>query len=295
VYVGQSGGRLACFGVEPNALWSAKLSNDGELACAPLVEPGRVYAVATDGAVVSIAPSDGGIAWRTALGAKVNVAASRSNDGILVATDDGRVHLVDSGTGAVRGAWPAGPRPSGGVVLVGSTIAVGTADGRIRLLDYRSARTDERFVTLGVRPSGLAVHRDVLFAAGDDGTLVGLEMPAARTLYRIAGGSIAWPRPVVGNGRILSDVAGRLAALDPRTGAVLATCSRATAPMGAPAISGTRVAAAMRDGSVVSLRADDLSLEWLWPGDGGAPSLAASEGVVFAVVGRKLFRFPIAP
>lgn len=309
VYVPLPGARVASVGADESKDWIVSIASPGEILFTPHVDPSGIVVVTNDGTVAVLDPEDGHIVWYRALGVPARVPPAVGSRGFFVATDDNRVRLLDRPGGEVRSEWKLAGRPVGAVAVAEPALAVGLSDGRIQMIDMSSPRNEERTLKFGVLVAGMLFFDDVLVAAGDDGRITGFEWQTGRVLWDSPGGRIAAPRPTVVGERIVVDRGGRVTALDPHTGRVLATADQSLEPAGALAREGNRIIAALHDGSVVSLRAEDMSCEWRWPGlSGGAlalkgkdikgavapkaiPTVAASDTLAVAVVDGKIFRF----
>jgi len=201
------------------------------------------------------------------------------------------VRLFEATDGRIVREWAAGPRPSGSIAVTPQAIAVGTADRRIRLLDPTRGDAEDRWIHFGAPVSGLTYRQDALFAAGDDGRLASFDVATATRLFELPGGRIAWPRPVALGDKVLVDLEGRLVAIEPRTGRVLAKCPITTEPAGGPVVAGNFVVLPLRDGTISCLRAEDLTVEWTWSGVGVVPSVGAAKSLIAGVAGSSLVRF----
>lgn len=291
VYVPLVSARVAAFGEGPDPRWVARVSTDGEILFTPVVEPGRVFVATTDGTVACLDPVDGHPVWRANVRSPVRVSLLRAPQGVFAAADDGSVRLFDAADGRLLREWGTGPRPSGGLVVTPQAIAIGTADRRIRLLDPNRGDADDRWIPFGAPVSGLAFRQDAILAAGDDGRIASFDSASGQKLFELPGGRIAWPRPVASGNRVLVDLEGRLAAVEPRTGRVIVKCAVTTEPAGAPVIAGAWVVLPLRDGTISCLRAEDLSVEWTWSGVSVVPSVGAAKGLIAGVAGSSLVRF----
>ncbi len=287
------GGRLAAFldGDEPR--WTATFPTQGEFRFVAVFDEARLLAVASDGFLACVDVETGQLLWSLRTPERVPVAPVASQEGFLVATEDGRVRLLEPAAGSVLREWRSGPRPSGPIALFGATLAIGGTDGSVRLLDASNPRLEERSFAIGVPVAGLAFSDPILLATGDDGRAVGYDPAKSAEVFRTSGARVARPLPIVADGRFLFDRSGRLCAVEPATGRVLATSTLGSEPQGSPLVAGDRVFVTLRDGAVLALRRDDLSTVWRWPGTGAPMTLAADREELFALGDGKLLRFRI--
>jgi tetratricopeptide (TPR) repeat protein len=308
VYIPLAGARLACYSPDGKSNWIVSVASAGEIQFSPHADRHGVLVITSDGVVTHLAHEAGQMLWHRSYGAEIRVPPAMSNNNFLLATDDGRVRFVQRETGNVTREWKTAGRQIVAIAAAAPTMAAGLLDGRIQIFDMDSQRTDEKFLNFGAPVSGMLIVDDVLVAAGDDGRITGYEWTTGRILWDAPGGRIASPRPVLMGERIVVDRGGRITAIDPHTGAILATASETLEPTGTPARAGDQVIVSLRNGTVASLKLSDLSVLWQWPGAAGgmlnaaadktrpvAPRLiakvAASDTTTIAVADGKLFKF----
>jgi outer membrane protein assembly factor BamB len=112
-------------------------SPSGRSLAVPVVEDqggsARIWVAGLDGDVVQLDASDGGVKWRTPLGASSRVGPVKASDTLYVATADSRVVALDAATGSAKWAVPTGGSPTAPLV-VGGRIIVGTREGELLAL-----------------------------------------------------------------------------------------------------------------------------------------------------------------
>jgi outer membrane protein assembly factor BamB/tetratricopeptide (TPR) repeat protein len=302
------GGRVAAFGPGHESLWTNGYSAGGEIAFPPVIADDSIYIGTTDGVVACVGAADGGLRWKIEAGGSLSVPFVLAGSGLIVASGDGRVRILDPNTGERRSEWRAGSRPAGSMAMNGTHLFVGTSEGRVRILDINNPRGEEKGMAFGSPVAAVVLADDTLVVSGDDGRIVGFEIATGKLVWETPGGRIASPKPVLSRGRILVDREGRIVAMDPRSGAVLASAPDTLdpTPTGSLASGNGVVLAALRDGTAAALRESDLAVIWRWPGPAGGSlgiatsrkdvplaSVAASGDSGVAVVGKQFFRFDL--
>ncbi|HKE01878.1 MAG TPA: DUF4388 domain-containing protein [Planctomycetota bacterium] len=292
-FVPIAGGRIAAMGPAMEPLWTTRVTSGGEILAAPLAEKDRLYVGTTDGAVCCVDAAKGEVVWRAEAGSSIRVPIVRSPLGLIAALDDGRVVAVDD-RGAIRKEWTGATRPAGGIATSSKHVAIGLSDGRVRLIPIDPTR-EELALPLGAPVTGIALATERIVAACDDGRVAAFALPSGERLFESAGGRIAHPHPHLVGARLLVELDGKIARADASTGKVAARAELASEPGGPPALAGSRLVVPLRDGSVACLRADDLGIEWTWPGESALANVSADGNAFVAVVGKRCMRFSQRP
>ncbi|MBI3820788.1 MAG: PQQ-binding-like beta-propeller repeat protein [Planctomycetes bacterium] len=311
VYIPLAGSRIAAFENNETPAWIVSIASSGEVISAPRPEKDGLIVATSDGVIAKLSYDDGHALWHRRLNSGIRVSPITSGAGVLAATDDGRVRLLDRSTGEIRREWRSHARPTGAIAISEPALAVGLPDGKIQIIDTSAARPDEKIINFSAQVSAIVMMDDVLVASGDDGRVTGFEWSTGRLLWESPGGRIAAPRPVIRGEHVFVDRGGRLSVLDLHTGSATAQAPDPYELDGAIALQGPCVVAPLRDGSVVSFNANDLTVVWHWPGAvGGAlgqsatasrpaakrlevAAISASESLAAAVANGKLFRFSV--
>jgi eukaryotic-like serine/threonine-protein kinase len=184
-------GHLYSFDVASgDLLW--KLPFDQGVATTPLLIDGRIVAVSAQGEVVAIDPTHGDVVWHEVpAGALrplpfVQSPASAAKR-VFVADNVDKVLALDAATGATKWRKAMAARPNTALVVVGSTLVVGTADGYLNWLAVDSGDLKKRVRLDGIPYGTPILASPLLFVltGGAKGNLIALD---ARS------GAVRWSR-----------------------------------------------------------------------------------------------------
>lgn len=209
-------------------LW--KMAFNGGVAATPLFIDGRVVAVSAEGEVVAVDPKDGAIVWQEVPAGALKplpfvpspaYAAKR----ILVADNTNKLVSLDAATGATvwRKTLPA--RTNTALVVVGSTLVLGTEDGYLNWIAIDSGEVKKRIRLEEGRPYGTPILASPLLfvlAAGAKGNLIALDAESGVVRWKQET-SKEWTtyRPLItGSTVIVGSTEKDLCAFDRATGAV---------------------------------------------------------------------------
>jgi len=236
IYIGTSEGKFHAVNAADGAgrwVWSGAHGIDGRA----VVGADAVWFIDTGCNLVALNRSDGSLRWRTPLhDEKIAGGPAPDNptfnhraatplllDGVLYAgSSDGGLYALDAATGGRLWRHEAGAPVFSGVARVGAdTLAFGTMDGSVVLLDRRTRREIRRGHTGGGVVTTPLVAGDRLIVGSRDYQLYG---------FNLADGTVAWKfsywfswiesTPVLRDGTVYigaSDYS-RVTALDPATG-----------------------------------------------------------------------------
>jgi tetratricopeptide (TPR) repeat protein len=148
--------------------WSVKL--DAPAAADPAAADGRVFVGDERGRLLCLQLAGGKELWRKELGAPIAAPPLPQARSVVVATRAGELAVLDVAEGKLLARQPLPAPPAAGPVRAdGERVAIGTADGRLHLVDCAAGRIVWSIATpLLVEGAGLAVRDDAVFVAGPD-------------------------------------------------------------------------------------------------------------------------------
>jgi len=162
-------------------LW--KVAFDQGVATTPLFIDGRVVAVSAEGEVAAVDPKNGQVVWHEAPAGVLKplpfvpspaYAAKR----IFLADNTNKILALDAASGSVIWRRTLAARPNTALVVVGSTIVVGTADGFLNWIATDSGEVKKRIRLEEGLPYGTPILAPPLLfvlAAGAKGNLIALD------------------------------------------------------------------------------------------------------------------------
>ena len=200
-------------------LWRARTGS----VVAPLAFDGAaVYAVTEEGLVLRIEPERGSIQWRAQLEGAVRAAPVVTPQGLIVATTNDVLYLLDRNTGTIRGQLDLPGTVVGTPATDGKRLYLATMNGLIVAIDLAT------WMTAWDRPAGDAVYGapalvgDTLFVLARDGRLwvIPVNAPDSAVSQPLGIVATAGPTPLA-SGVLVGSVTGEIVLADPRTGTVL--------------------------------------------------------------------------
>lgn len=237
--------------------------------------------------------------WRTRVGRAIPGAPAIGETVIAAGTSDRMAVLVGRDSGHVLWQQRLGGTIHGGPLLAGDRLYVATEespDARVYALGLRTGNRIWSTRTGSIEAS-LAFDGERLYAASEDGMILGLETERGRIRWRrqLSGAVRAAPVPTV-SGLVVATTADTLYLLDPATGVVRGRIATPGAVLATPAADTTHIYAATADGQVIALALPQLTVVWTADAGGpvyGAPALVRDTLYVLSRAGR-LSVIPIA-
>jgi len=144
-------------------------------------------AVSAQGEVVAVEPTRGDVVWHEALAGAYALSPAYAATRVFVADNVDKVAALDAATGAAKWRTTVAARPNTALVVVGSTLVVGTADGYLNWIALDSGKVKKR-VRLDGMPYGTPILASPLLfvlTAGAKGNLIALDAES---------GAIRWSR-----------------------------------------------------------------------------------------------------
>jgi len=179
-------GHLYSFDVASgDLLW--KLPFDRGVAATPLLVDGRIVVVSAQGEVVAVEPTRGNVVWHEALAGAYALSPAYAAKRVFVADNVDKVLALDAATGATKWRTTVAARPNTALVVVGSTLVVGTADGYLNWIALDSGKVKKRLRLDGMPYGTPILASPLLFVltAGAKGNLIALDAES---------GAVRWSR-----------------------------------------------------------------------------------------------------
>ena len=178
-------GHLYSFDVASgDLLW--KLPFDRGVSTTPLLIDGRIVAVSAKGEVVAVEPTRGVVVWHEALVGAYALSPAYAATRVFVANNVDKILALDAATGAAKWRTTVAARPNTALVVVGSTLVVGTADGYMNWLALDSGKVKKR-VRLDGMPYGTPILAPPLLfvlTAGAKGNLIALDAESGAVRWK---------------------------------------------------------------------------------------------------------------
>ena len=236
----------------------------------PAYTNGVVVFGSGDGHVYAVDARTGKVRWRADAGGRVRSSPAIADGSVYAGSADGRVYAYDLSSGRTRWRFEtegvrlesrkfgfdrrtvqSSPAVAGGLVFVGAR------DGFLYAIDAATGaerwRFDHKVSWVNTSP---AVAEGVVYAGSSDGQFVqAVDAATGKELWRTKT-SLTWSSPAVTRDVVYAgDGAGRLDALDRRTGALLWTFRTGSQVYSSPTPSGDLVFFGSTDGGVYAVRA----------------------------------------
>jgi outer membrane protein assembly factor BamB len=178
-------GHLYSFDVASGDLqW--KLSFEQGVATTPLLIDGRIVAVSAKGEVVAVDPAHGDVVWHAALAGAYALSPAYAATRVFVADNVDKIVALDTATGATKWRATVAARPNTALVVVGSTLVVGTADGYLNWLAVDSGKVKKRVRLDGIPYGTPILAPPLLFVltAGAKGNLIALDAESGAVRWK---------------------------------------------------------------------------------------------------------------
>jgi outer membrane protein assembly factor BamB len=242
----------------------------------PAFADGTVFFGAGDGRVYAVDAATGKEKWRAQTSGRVRSSPAVDASRVYVGSADGRVYAFERATGAQKWKFETeGVKLESGKfgfdrrtvqsspAVANGTVFVGARDGWIYAIDAASGaekwRFDHKVSWINTSP---AVLDGVVYAGSSDGQFVqALDAASGKELWRTTTG-VTWSSPAVaGDMLYVGDGAGRLHALDRKTGKILWSFRTGSTMHSSPTVSGDLIIVGSTDGAVYAVRATATPLQ----------------------------------
>ncbi len=184
-------GHLYSFNVVTgDLLW--KLPFEQGVATTPLLIDGRIVAVSAQGEVAAVEPTHGHVVWHEVPAGTLRPIPFISSPAhaakrVFVADNVDKVLALDAATGATKWRTTMAARPNTALVVVGSTLVLGTGDGYLNWIALDSGKVKKRLRLDGIPYGTPILASPLLFVltAGAKGNLIALDAES---------GAVRWSR-----------------------------------------------------------------------------------------------------
>lgn len=275
--------------------WRMVTGDTAGFLSTPLLREREVIVASLDGTLRALDRSTGKLLWQHADLATEH-APTLINDRIALATTRGALVLVDAVTGIESQRSTLSSAACGDLLTIGSRLFIPLQNGDVEAHDGRSLEMLWR-AGRGTMGQSLSVSAGFLVSQSDDGKVC---------VRDAVTGTIAWQKDLAGSpiGRLASDAHSllitldeRLVLLDVRNGQEIWHTVRPEAGfLAAAQLLGNRIAAPMRDGSILVFASDQAAPRFQLEGDRKNTVLGIdAKGRVLLCAGRKVATFRNLP
>ncbi|MYB50202.1 MAG: PQQ-binding-like beta-propeller repeat protein [Dehalococcoidia bacterium] len=175
VFFGSMDQKVYALDLDGQKLWD--FHSGGAVTARPLVQDGRVYIGSFSSDFFALDAETGNVIWK--FPDAINWYWSRAvtnGDTIFVGSTDGNLYALDAATGRLRWVYPTEGSIVGAPALIGDRVAVGSTDGRVRLVRQQDGQ-DETQCNIGAAiKAPLTAQGDFLFFRSDDRSIRALEV-----------------------------------------------------------------------------------------------------------------------
>ena len=258
----------------------------------PAIVGGRLFVATDAGKLLALDSSTGASAWSLSTGRCIAASPAVRRGAVYFALmghlpcgsqhGSGRVIAVRARDGKTLWAFSCGASESSPLV-VGSTVYVGSRDGRLYALDAITGRERWSFQTGGAIKGGAAFAGGTVYVGSYDGRVYAIGARSGRLRWVASVGAPIYATPAIGDSRlIVGTLAGDVYALDLSDGRTSWTRRTGSYVYSSAAISGATAFVGSYDGHLYALALADGSIRWEY-GTGspvsGTPTVI--DGVVY--------------
>jgi outer membrane protein assembly factor BamB len=246
--------------------WEYK--TEGEISGGPTLvhaaEGGRVFIGSQDASLSCLDLATGRLIWKHSIADQIRCSPTVANGSVFLAGCDGKLHVIDTGTGNERTAVPIGGPTGTTPAAHESRVYFGTEGGGFFAIDVTAAKVVWQFT-----PAANAQAYRSSAAIADGLAIVGSRGRAVEA-FAVSDGKRAWRQPMRGRVdgspvvahlaggagliAVVGDAAGRLAALDAATGKPAWEFDAGGGFVASPAIAAGHVVMASDDGTIWCFR-----------------------------------------
>lgn len=265
--------------------WRKRLGALADVESGVAVGGGLVYAAAHDGRLHALRRSDGAEAWSARLQGFVRRTPVVGPRGVALVEDGGRlVHVDVAGETSWRRELPDTPLD---VAFVGDRLHAVFPSGAWLVLDAATGATAEERRAPGLCPATTVAFGSglVVFGTGD-GAVEAASIDSGRSLFRQTLGARVVGLAISGDSVLAATAAGRLVAVDVRTGREFRACDLGFVPSRSPLAAGRSVLVASGDGMVLCLDAASLAPRWRGRIGAAVAGMAVLDGGRLLVAGE---------
>lgn len=243
-------------------------ATEGEISGGPTILAGptgdRVLVGSQDASLSCLDLATGRLIWKHSIADQIRCSPTVANGSVFLAGCDGKLHVIDTGTGNERTAVPIGGPTGTTPAAHESRVYFGTEGGGFFAIDVTAAKVVWQFT-----PAANAQAYRSSAAIADGLAIVGSRGRAVEA-FAVSDGKRAWRQPMRGRVdgspvvahlaggagliAVVGDAAGRLAALDAATGKPAWEFDAGGGFVASPAIAAGHVVMASDDGTIWCFR-----------------------------------------
>ena len=175
VYFGSMDQKVYALDLDGQLIW--EFPTGGAVTAEPLVEDGRVYIGSFSSDFYALDAENGNMIWKFPDANNWYWSRAVTNgDTLFVGSTDGNLYALDAGTGRLRWVFPTNGSIVGSPALIGDRVAVGSTDGRVRLVRQQDG-LDETQCNVGADiKAPLTAQGNSLFFRSSDRSIRALEI-----------------------------------------------------------------------------------------------------------------------
>lgn len=188
VYVPLVNGRLEVFAMEDEGKFSRSYVSYGAAKAQPLVTNSTVSWATTSGHYSVAAHEGKKIQYQLVASSGFSAGGAADKDSVYVATTNGRVYAFDESRGSIHWEYETGDRILETPVVVGRSLYIFAAEGRLHRIDTFTGRPADGWETpiSGVRKF-VGVSRDRIYVLNENDELTAIDKNTGTTLARVPG------------------------------------------------------------------------------------------------------------
>ena len=175
IFFGSMDQKVYALDLDGQKLW--EFATGGAVTAQPLVQDGRVYVGSFSSDFFALDAETGSMIWKfpDANGWYWSRAVT-NGDTLFVGSTDGNLYALDEGSGRPLWVFPTNGSIVGSPALIGDRVAVGSTDGRVRLVRQQDGQ-DETQCNIGAAiKSRLTAQGNFLYFRADDRSIRALEI-----------------------------------------------------------------------------------------------------------------------
>ena len=175
IFFGSMDHRVYALDLEGRLIW--EFATGGAVTAEPLVKDGRVYIGSFSSDFYALDAENGNMIWKFPDANNWYWSRAVTNgDTLFVGSTDGNLYALDSSSGQLLWVFPTNGSIVGSPTLIGDRVAVGSTDGRVRLVRQQDG-LDETQCNVGADiKAPLTAQGNTLFFRSNDRSIRALEI-----------------------------------------------------------------------------------------------------------------------
>ena len=169
--------KVYALNLDGQKIW--EFATGGAVTAQPLVQDGRIYVGSFSSDFFALDAQTGSMIWKFPDANNWYWSRAVTNgDTLFVGSTDGNLYALDADSGRLRWIFPTNGSIVGSPALIGDRVAVGSTDGRVRLVRQADGQ-DETQCNVGTAvKASLTADGDFLYFRADDRTIYALKINA---------------------------------------------------------------------------------------------------------------------